>query len=298
MRVEFSAVSFGDVMLRRHVFRDRPAVAVPGYEVVGVVEGAGDAAGEAFIGRRVAAFLEYGGNARHALVPVAGLVRVPEGVEVAVAAAAVLNYATALGLVEAAGLEAGDGFVIHGATGGVGTAVLDVARGRQLRGIGLTRSPQTEVFGARMVHTFAPDAVAQVRGLSDGGVRAVFDSRAGTGLWRSRAMLAPGGRLVVLGLSSVARRGAAAALGVAASFALLGLFKVLPGKSSTIWAIDQVFRREPERVRGWVEDVLAMLARGEIEPMVGATLPLAETARAQDLVAAGAVVGKVVIDCR
>src|SRR3954468_25002677 len=67
VRVAYSAVSFGDIMLRRHVFRRRPALAVPGYEVVGTVDAVGADVIGMPPGTRVAAFIEYGGNARHAL---------------------------------------------------------------------------------------------------------------------------------------------------------------------------------------------------------------------------------------
>src|SRR3954470_21122170 len=68
VRVTYSAVSFGDVMLRRHVFRQRPTVAVPGYEVVGAIDAVGAGVTDLQPGQRVAAFIEYGGNARHALL--------------------------------------------------------------------------------------------------------------------------------------------------------------------------------------------------------------------------------------
>jgi NADPH:quinone reductase-like Zn-dependent oxidoreductase len=184
VRVAYSAVSFGDVMLRRHVFRKRPAVAVPGYEVVGTVDAAGPDAAGLQVGDRVAAFVEYGGNARHALVRAADAVALPEGIDDAHAAAVVLNYATALGLIDAAGLAAGDAFLITGASGGVGTAVLDTGGALGLRGFGTTRAggrPVRELFGARLFDAGSPTLVADVRAASDGGVATVFDSRAGRG---------------------------------------------------------------------------------------------------------------------
>src|SRR5689334_22777041 len=121
VRVAYSAVSFGDVMLRRHVFRARPAVAVPGYEVVGTIDAVGAGVSGMRPGDRVAAFIEYGGNARHALVRASDAVVLPSGVDDAQAAATVLNYASALGMIDAARLTRGDDFLIHGATGGVGS---------------------------------------------------------------------------------------------------------------------------------------------------------------------------------
>jgi NADPH:quinone reductase len=296
IRVSHSAVSFGDVMLRRHVFRRRPPVAVPGYEVVGAIDAVGpDVALRA--GDRVAAFVEYNGNARHAIAPARDVVAVPANVAPAAAAAVVLNYATAVGMLAGAGLVAGDDFVVTGATGGVGTAMLDLARHHQLRAIGLTRDPRRPLFDARLIDSRSPALVDDVRALSGGGVGAVFDARAGRGLWRSRAMLRRGGSLVVFGLSSLATRGLASALGTAGTLASLVLFRILPGRRSSVFAIDRTFHREPARVRTWVEHALGLLAGGAIAPLIGASLPLAQTAEAHALVEAGAIAGKVVLEC-
>jgi NADPH2:quinone reductase len=299
IRVERSAVSFGDVMLRRHVFRQRPAVAVPGYEVVGPIDVVGSDVPDLRPGDRVAAFIEYGGNARHALVRARDAVVLPDGVDSASAAAVVLNYATALGLFEAAGLTGGDDLLIHGALGGMGSATLDTARALGLRAFGTTRGGgRAELFGARLFDARSPGLTAEVRAASGGGVRAVFDGRAGRGLWRSRAMVRPGGALIVFGLSSAARRGAGAALGLAGTAATLALFGLLPGKRRAIFAMDRTYRRDPPRVRAWVARALDLLAAGAIAPLVGATVPLEAVAEGHRLVETGSVVGKVVIDCR
>jgi NADPH:quinone reductase-like Zn-dependent oxidoreductase len=298
IRVSHSAVSFGDVMLRRHVFRRRPTPAVPGYEVVGTIDAVGPGAVGLGIGDRVAAFVEYGGNARHAVVPARDVVPLPASVAPHDASAVVLNYATALGMIDTAGLVAGDKFVVHNASGGVGTAVLDTARWFQLRPIGATRAPGQSLFGARLVDARSPTLVDDVRALSPGGVRAVFDSRAGRSLWRSRAMLEPGGALVVFGLSSVAKRGLVGTLGALGTVASLAMFRVLPGARTSVFAIDRTFHRDPARVHAWVARAIDLLAAGTIAPKIGATLPLEHVAKAQRLVEAGGVIGKVVLDCR
>lgn len=299
VRVAFSAVSFGDVMLRRHVFRPLPPVAVPGYEVVGTVDAIGEDVTGFSRGARVAAFIEYGGNARHALVRAEDAVLLPERTDEALAAAAVLNYATAVGMIEAAGLAAGDDFLIHGATGGAGSAMLDTARAFGLSAIGTTRGDtRRDLFGARLFDANSASLVEDVRRASNGGVRAVFDGRAGRGLWRSRAMVRPGGSLVVFGLSSVANRDFAARLASLGSLATLALFSALPTKRTRVFAMDRTYHSARERVRAWVGRAMELLAAGAISPLVGATLPLARTEEAHRLLESGKVVGKLVIDCR
>jgi len=300
VRVAYSAVSFGDIMLRRHVFRRVPAVAVPGYEVVGTVDAVGAGVASLRAGDRVAAFIEYGGNARHAICRARDAVVVPADLDGPRAAAAVLNYATAFGMIAAAALGPGDDLLVHGASGGVGTAVLDTARALGLRALGTARGhARRELLGAPIFDARSRGLVDEVRAASGGaGVRAVFDPRAGRGLWRSRAMVRRGGSLIVFGLSSVAKPGLAGALGAAGTLASIALFKALPGKRTAIFAMDQIYPRDPERVRQLVARAMESLAGGAIAPVVGAVLPLAEVAQAHRLVEGGGVVGKVVIDCR
>src|SRR5215470_19652047 len=128
--VERAGVSFGDLLLQRHVFRDIPRVAVPGYDVVGRVESVGPGVSDFVPGERVAVFVEYGGYARHALVRAGDAVRIGAKVEPSSAAAVILNYSTAFALLGTQQLASGEWVVVPSATGGVGSALVDVARSR------------------------------------------------------------------------------------------------------------------------------------------------------------------------
>jgi NADPH:quinone reductase-like Zn-dependent oxidoreductase len=154
------------------------------------------------------------------------------------------------------------------------------------------------LFGARLLNARSPSLVDEVRKLTGGGVRAVFDSSAGRSLWRSRAMVQRGGALVVFGLTSVAERSFRATWGTVGSLASLALFRILPGKRSTVFATDRIYRSEPARVRAWVSRTLELLAVGKIAPVIGATLPLERVSEAHRLLETRAIVGKVVLDCR
>jgi NADPH:quinone reductase-like Zn-dependent oxidoreductase len=79
------------------------------------------------------------------------------------------------------------------------------------------------------------------------------------------------------------------------SLATLGLFLVLPGKRLEVSAIDRAFRREPERIRDLVRDLVDLLARNQIAPQIGLELPLERAAEAHALLQRGAVAGKIVL---
>src|SRR5262249_33833412 len=157
VRVQRAGVSFGDILLQRHVFRDVPAPAVPGYDVVGTVEEAGGEVTSFAAGERVAAFVEYGGHSRHLHEPARPPARIPAALDLSQVSALVLNYATALRLLAAARLGRGETFLIQGATGGVGSAVVDVARTRGLRALGTVRRlPETPPRDVRLFEADSP----------------------------------------------------------------------------------------------------------------------------------------------
>jgi len=135
VRVTAADVLFFDTMIRRGLAIDfvplRPPY-VPGSGVAGQVIAAGRGVNPEWIGSWVAAHTGGtgggGGYAEQALVPAAALVPVPDGVYVQAAAALLHDGATALGLAENVGIEAGDWVLVVGTGGGLGLLLVQLAR--------------------------------------------------------------------------------------------------------------------------------------------------------------------------
>jgi NADPH:quinone reductase-like Zn-dependent oxidoreductase len=243
------------------------------------------------VGTRVAAFLEYGGYTRHAVVPASALVRLPEAVDGAAASAAILNYATADAMIALAAAPEGDAVLVRGARGGVGTALLDLARVRGLVPIAAARSPRTP----DMVDDEAPDFESAVRARVPGGVAAAFDGR-GSSMAQSHRVVRRGGKLVVYGLSGAAERSLASRITFVRSLLTMARLRFFGGGRAThLFAIDRMFRRDPGAVRDLVAGQMELLARGVIAPVVGAVMPLEEAPRAHELLERGGVTGKIVL---
>jgi len=289
VRVDYAGVSLGDVMLRRHVFRDVPTPAVPGYDVVGTVD-ASAAAGVA-VGTRVAAFVEYGGYARHAIVPASALVPVPQAVDGAAAAAVILNYATADAMLTLVAAPAGAPVLVRGARGGVGTALIDLARVRGLVPLAAARAPRAP----EMIDDEARDFEAAVRARVPGGVSAAFDGR-GSSMAQSHRVVRRGGTLVGYGLSGAAQRSLRSRVTFARSLLTLARLRLFGGGRSThLFAIDRMFRRDPGAVRDLVATQIERLGQGAISPVIGAVVPFEEAPRAHALLERGGVTGKIVL---
>jgi NADPH:quinone reductase-like Zn-dependent oxidoreductase len=115
---------------------------VPGYDVVGTVSGLGAGVDPALLGRRVAAITKTGGWATHMVLAAADLTAVPEGVDPAEAETVVVNGVTAWQMLHrTAKVKPGQTILVHGANGGVGTTLVQLALHHGVRVIG-TASPR------------------------------------------------------------------------------------------------------------------------------------------------------------
>jgi len=296
--VEAAGVAFGDVMRRRGVLAPRRAF-TPGYDVVGVVDQAG-AGVDAIPGRRVAVLMPKpgsGGYAEHVVVPADRLVAVPDGVDADVAVALGLNYVTAYQLIHRfVGLRPGQRILVHGAAGGVGSALLDVGRAAGLEMFGTASSGKHDLvrrFGATPIDYRSEDFVARMAELAGGGVDAVFDGIGGGHLRRSFRVLGRRGTLVSFGVSGA--RGLGGLLAEAGVFVAL---KLRPDRKRVRLYLITVSRGASWRhCRDDWGALLALYQQGRLEPVIGARVPLGEVRRAHQLIDDAAVAGKIVLTC-
>src|SRR3954469_1784424 len=141
--IEASGVSFAEQAMRRGQYPMQPKFPfVPGYDLVGVVHSVGAGVDPALVGRRVAAMTKTGGWSSHLLVAADDLVAVPDGVDPAEAETLVVNGVTAWQMLyRKAHVRPGQTILVHGANGGVGTVLSQLALHHGARVIG-TASPR------------------------------------------------------------------------------------------------------------------------------------------------------------
>jgi len=300
VRVHVAGVAFGDVMRRRGVLAP-PREFTPGYDVVGEVEehGAACPEGTPAVGERVAAFMRgpgFGGYADRVCVAAVELVRVPDGVDDVTAVALGLNYITAHQLLSRiAPASAGDRVLVHGAAGGVGTALLDVGRRRGVELVGTASRGKHGILEARGCEPIDYRTQDFVEVLAGRPVDVALDGIGGAHLRRSHATLAPDGTLVGFGVSGDLSRGL---VGVAAGMSHWLALKLRPDRR-TVRLYNITISRGASRAdvrRDWAE-LLALGATGALAPTVAEVVPLADVRRAHELVDGGSVIGKVVLRC-
>ena len=231
-----------------------------------------------------------GGYAEYVYLPKNELVRVPPGLDAAAAVCLVLNYVTAYQMLHrTVSLRTGDSILAHSAAGGVGTALLELARLHQLRTFGAASRTKHELVSALGCHPIdyrVQRFEKEIRRLSANGVRAAFDSIGGWHWVRSRHCLAPGGSIVAYGSQGAGK------LADVASVTVLSLW---PGRKFAFYSITYMKRRHPDRFRQDLSTLLDHLRDHRIQPVIGARLPWQQAAHANEMLEEGSVQGKIVL---
>ena len=310
VRVEVMAagVSLPDVMMREGVHPETPRVPfTPGWDLVGVVDRIGAGVSGIEPGQIVAALPISGAYAEFVCLPQRELIPVPPGLDAAEAVSLILNYVTAYQLLHrAARVRAGQRVLIHGAAGGVGTALLQLGRdaGLEMYGTCSSRGASTvSSLGGIPIDYQQQDFVKEIRRLTGAGVDAVFDSIGGSHIWRSRKALRPGGTVVAYGLTSSVhgkrpsrnprRRHRIRPIAVIGLYIAGGW--LLPGRKRVVlYSIQWLKRLRPALFREDLLTLFELLRQHRIQPLV-TRLPFVDARRAHELLARGGVTGKLVL---
>jgi NADPH:quinone reductase-like Zn-dependent oxidoreductase len=306
VRMEATGISFAEQQMRRGRYYDQPAYPfVPGYDLVGTVLSTGEGVDPGLAGTRVAALVKVGGWASHVLVEAADVVPVPEGIGAAEAETVVVNGITAYQMLHReARVRAGRTVLVHGANGGVGSVLVQLARAAGVKVIGTASARHHDALRARGVVPVdyrTEDVTARVRELAPGGVDAVFDHVGGRSAVDSWRLLAPGGTLVAYGSASTRDDEGSKQWPVLKLLGRVWLWNALPNRRRArfynVWAGRALSRnRFRARLRADLTQVFAALQRGDVTAQIAAQLPLARTAEALRLAESGTVAGKVVLN--
>lgn len=288
--VRAAGVSFVDGLVVRGKYQIKPPLPfTPGMVLAGEVISAGPGAGEWLPGEPVVGMAFGAAYASRAAVHTAGLVRVPDGVPLDIAASALESYGTmSYAFRQRARLEPGDWVLVLGAGGGIGLAAVDVARALGARVVAAASSPEKREAALRagaeaVVDYRSEDLKSRVRELTGGGVDMVVDPVGGEFAEQALRTLRWSGRYLVVGFAS------GAIPSVPLNHVLLNSRSVL-GIEWGAWVL-----RQPDANRALTLDVLAQVARGELKPPKPVRYPLDRAAEALAAIENREVTGKLVL---
>ena len=312
VRVLAAGVSLPDVMAREGIHPETPRVPyTPGWDLVGVIDRLGDGVSGFELGQVVAALPIHGAYAEFVCLPQAELVPVPPGLDAGEAVSLGLNYVTAYQMLHrSAKVERGERVLIHGASGGVGTALLQLGSlaGLEMYGTCSPKgAPAVTALGGVPIDYRQKDFVEEIHRLTGDGVDVVLDPIGGAHLWQSRKALRSRGRVVGYGLiTSIrgegltsSRPGQRQRFRGTARFALyIAGGWILPGKKRVIpYSIQTLKRLKPAWFRDDFVALLSLLQQQKIKPLIARRFPLAEARQAHELLEKGGVTGKIVLVC-
>lgn len=307
VRVLAAGVSLPDLMMVAGIHPETPRLPfTPGWELVGVVDRLGAGVSGLEPGQMVAALPISGAYAEFVCLPQRELVPVPPGLDAAEAVSLVLNYVTAYQMLHrSAKVTSGQRVLIHGAAGGVGSALLQLGRlaGLEMYGTCSSRgAAAVSGLGGIPIDYQSQDFVKEVHRHTREGVDVVFDGIGGPHIWRSRMALRRGGRVVAYGLTS-SLRGQRPGSGRRHRFRAIGVFGVyivggwlVPGRRRVApYSIQWLKRLWPALFRQDLTALFELMQRQAIKPLIARRLPLADARVAHDLLAKGGVTGKIVL---
>ena len=310
VRVLAAGVSLPDIMAREGIHPETPLVPfTPGWDLVGVVDSLGYGVNDIEAGQIVAAMPVSGAYTEFICLPQTELIPVPSGVDAAEAVSLVLNYITAYQMLHrSAKVRPGQRVLIHGAAGGVGSALVQLGRlaGLEMYGTCSSRGARAvSDLGCIPIDYQQQDFVTEIHRLTHEGVDVVFDGIGGAHIWRSRKALRPGGRVVAYGLTGSLTGGrlASGRGGRRDRFRAIAIFGwyiaggwLLPGrKRVTPYSIQTLKRLKPAWFRQDLIILLDLLKHQKIKPLIAHRFPLTEARHAHELLGKGGVIGKIVL---
>jgi NADPH:quinone reductase-like Zn-dependent oxidoreductase len=308
VRVLAAGVSFAELLMREGVHPEKTTLPfTPGWDIVGITDKAGDQV-STMVGQMVAALPIHGGYSQYICLPENELTPVPAGVDPAEAVSLVLNYVTAYQMLHRlAHASQGQRILVHGAAGGVGTALLQLGQlvGLEMYGTASLATHQIVAnLGATPIDFRKIDFVEEIHRLTGDGVDTVFDGVGETNVWRSFRALRPGGRVIAYGFTSFLQKGK---LKGGLRYRLRGILRpawyalgalLSPGRRRIVpYSIQYLKRWRPAWFREDLSALLELLRDGKIKPLIAARMPLTEARRAHELLGEGAIRGKLVLVC-
>ena len=290
VQVHATSLNYPDLLMTRGEYQLKPPLPfIPGMEVSGTVLEAdpdsGFAEGDAVVGS-----CRLGGMAEFVAIDAAALRLRPAGTDHATAASFGAAYHTAwVALVELGQLKSGQWVLVHGSSGGVGLAAVDLAKSLGARVIAASAS--AEKLGV-IAEAYRPDATLlatgrfrdQVAEITGGALAdLVYDPVGGDIFDESTRCVAFGGKLLVVGFASGRIPEISVNIPLIKGFSIVGV------------RAGEYARRFPDRGLAARDALFRLLEDGKLHPRVDRVLPLSRWREAFDAMAAREIIGKVVL---
>ncbi|MCI5055782.1 MAG: zinc-binding dehydrogenase [Flavobacteriales bacterium] len=304
IKVEAFGLNFADTMAVKGLYKDAPdAPGIIGYEVVGIVEEIGEKVENVKPGARVVALTRFGGYAEYAKTHYTAVAEIGD-MESGVAAAIATQYCTAwYAACELTNIHEGDHVLVQAAAGGVGTALVQIAKYKGCTVYGTSSRPEKikylKSLGVDYPINYATqdfvEEIEKVRGKN--GIDIVFDSVGGKVYKRSKKLLAPGGTMVGYGASSRGNGNIFSDLKLLFGFGFYHPVFLIPNSHSLMGVnMLRVADHKKPVIQRCMHNVLKLIQEGHLKPHVGGIFKVGELADAHQFLSGRASMGKIIVE--
>ena len=306
IRVQACGVNYADGIIRMGLYASAKKLhgypITPGFEVAGVVDATGEGITRFKAGDEVIGLTLFNGYASHLVIDEDGVFPKPGNLSFEEAATLPTVFLTAWWMVHRQVYPvAGETWLVHSAAGGVGSALLQLARLADVRAIGVVgaahKVEHARAMGAdEVIDKSSEDLWARAEALSPEGFEAVFDANGVATLKKSYRHLAPTGRLVIYGFASMLPRdGRLNWLKLARDWLRTPRFNPLDmtqANKSVLAANLSFLQAHAPTMQSGMDWLLARFTSGELTPLPVETFPLEQAAEAQRRIESGRTIGK------
>lgn len=305
VEVECFGLNYADVLAFKGMYPDAPKLpAIMGYDVVGRIRAVGSAVTHLQEGQRVVALTRFGGYAQFALTDGRAAVLIPDSADAAEAVALATQYTTAYyAAEEMVRMHKGDRVLIQAAAGGVGTALIQLAKRAGCYIYGTVGSEDKVAYiknlGVDMAINYQTQDFEQIiRNDAPNGVDIVFESIGGTVFKKSKRLLSAGGRIVTFGVASMNGKGiqtlnvlkTAMGFGFGSDISYLQTSRGIIGVNML-----RIADKKPEVLQRCMQEVVNLWQAGELKPTVGGRFKATELSKALDALGNRKTVGKIAV---
>ncbi|WP_107816250.1 NAD(P)H-quinone oxidoreductase [Celeribacter persicus] len=290
IRVAFAGVNRPDALQRAGLYNPPPGASdLPGLEAAGEVVAVGVAVSDWAVGDQVCALLPGGGYAEYVATPAAHALPVPKGMSLKEAACLPETFFTVWSNVfMRGGLQAGERFLVHGGSSGIGTTAIQLARAFSARVFVTAGSDEKckacEALGAERAINYRDEDFVEVA-KAEGGMNLILDMVGGAYFPRNLKALATEGRLVNIAFL----QGAKSEVNIAQV-----MLKRLTFTGSNLRP--QSNEAKAKIAEALMAKVWPLIEAGQIGPVMDSTYALEDADKAHAHMESGAHIGKIVLD--
>lgn len=305
VKILTAGISFADLLMREglHPEAKKPPFTL-GWDIIGEVSEIGSKVTHYKPGDIVAALTIRGGYAKYITLKDADLVPVPDKLNYDEAICLVMNYIVAYQMLfRFAMVNKKDTILIHSATGGVGSAIFELARLHNIKCYGTVSTENIKSFkskGGLPIDYKNENFVEVIKKSEPKGITCVFDGIGGNHLWESYQVLRRNGKLIFYGLTAFLAKNENKIIKVlngAINFIKLYILNIIPGyKRIKLYSIQELKKKHPDWYKEDLTKLFLLLKEQKIKPIIHSKISLDKVADAHILLKGKGIVGKIIIE--